>query len=330
MNLADLGYVAAWRLVRLLPRSIAAAAFRAGADHAYRKRGRRVERLAGNLRRVVGPEMPPEELEDLVRQGLRSYARYYLEAFRLPGLSRQQLRDGFRLERHELLGADVAAGRGAVVALPHSGNWDAAGAFVAAMGWPLTTVAERLKPESVYQRWLAFRRQLGMEIIPLTGGQQPPFGVLTERIGAGHVVPLLADRDLSARGIEVTFFDGRTRMPAGPAMLAIRTGAPLYVASLWYDPDGPRGRLVGPIEVPDPDSGTLPERVAVLTQRIADELAVGIARHPEDWHMLQRMWIDEPGTRVTEDQPKQDPPAIPVRRAAQGPVGRPPTAAGSV
>ncbi|MFD0821989.1 phosphatidylinositol mannoside acyltransferase, partial [Micromonospora zhanjiangensis] len=263
------------------------------------------------------PDLPPQRLEELVRRGLRSYARYYLEAFRLPSQSRDQLRDGFRLERHELLGADVAAGRGAVVALPHAGNWDAAGAWVAAMGWPLTTVAERLKPESVYQRWLAFRRQLGMEIIPLTGGQQPPFTVLADRIAQGHVVPLLADRDLSARGIEVRFFDGRTRMPAGPAMLAIRTGAPLYVASLWYEPDGPRGLLEGPLAIPDPDSGTLQERVAELTQRIADRLAAGIARHPEDWHMLQRMWIDEPAT------PADDGLAEPVARK---PVIGPPTA----
>jgi lauroyl/myristoyl acyltransferase len=315
-RLADLGYAAGWRVVRALPGPVAAAAFRLGADRAYRKGGRRIERLAGNLRRVVGPDLPPDEFEALLRRGLRSYARYYLEAFRLPSLSRQQLRDGFRLERHELLAADVAAGRGAVVALPHAGNWDAAGAWVAAMGWPLTTVAERLKPESVYLRWLAFRRQLGMEIIPLTGGQQPPFGVLADRIGQGHVVPLLADRDLSARGVEVRFFNGRTRMPAGPAMLTIRTGAPLYVASLWYEPDGPRGLLEGPLEVPDPGSGTMQERVGVLTQRIADRLAAGIARHPEDWHMLQRMWIDEPATPAGGDGPGE-----PVTR---GPVIGPP------
>src|SRR5690606_6127599 len=123
-----------------------------------------------------------------------------------------------------------SAGRGVIVALPHSGNWDAAGAWVAAHGWPLTTVAERLKPEGLYQRFVAFRNRLGIEIIPTTGSERPPIDLLTERLRAGYVVPLLADRDLSARGVEVTFFGGRTRMPVGPALLALRTGAPLYVA----------------------------------------------------------------------------------------------------
>ncbi|MFC7545311.1 phosphatidylinositol mannoside acyltransferase [Plantactinospora sp. GCM10030261] len=296
MNIADLGYAAAWRLTRTLPRPVAAAAFAAGADQAYRRRGRGVLRLAGNLRRVIGPEPSEAELDDLVRRGMRSYARYFMEAFRLPALTREQVRIGFRLDGEEVLAADVAAGRGAVVALPHAGNWDAAGAWVAAMGWPLATVAERLKPESVYQRFLDFRRGLGMEIVPLTGGEQAPIEVLCDRLAKGYVVPLLADRDLSARGIPVDFFGGRTRMPAGPALLALRTGAPLYTAEMWFEPDAPCARLVGPISVPDPGTGTLAERVAVLTQRIADQLAAGIAAHPEDWHMLQRLWLDVPET----------------------------------
>lgn len=293
MDLAALGILAGWRLVRALPGPLAAAAFRAGADRAHRRGGAAVDRLTGNLRRVVGPELPEAELRQLVRLGLRSYARYWLEAFRLPSLSRQQIRDGFRLGGSEMLGADVAAGRGAVVALPHAGNWDAAGAWVAAQGWPLATVAERLKPEAVFNRFLAFREGLGMEIVPTHGGPRPAFDVLVERIGQGYVVPLLADRDLSARGVEVTFFGGRTRMPPGPALLALRTGAPLYIASMWYEPDGPRGALVGPLELPDPDSAPLDERVRVLTQSIADRLAAGIARNPQDWHMLQRMWLDD-------------------------------------
>ncbi len=186
----------------------------------------------------------------------------------------------------------MAAGRGAVVALPHAGNWDLAGAWVVANEWPLSTVMERLKPEGVYERFVAFRKSLGMEILPTTGGDRPPIDVLTERLTAGAVVPLLADRDLSARGVEVAFFGGRTRMPAGPALLALRTGAPLYVASMWYEPDAACASLEGPLPVPGPQEGTLDVRVRTLTQRIADGLAAGIARHPQDWHMLQRMWLD--------------------------------------
>ncbi|MGY0003894.1 phosphatidylinositol mannoside acyltransferase [Micromonospora sp. I033] len=293
MNLTEAGYVAGWRLVRALPRPVVAAAFRAGADRAHRRGGKGVQRLRVNLRRVVGPELPEAELDELVRAGLRSYARYWLEAFRLPSLSRQQILAGFHLDGQEKLAADVAAGRGAVVALPHAGNWDAAGAWVAATGWPITTVAERLKPEGVYERFLAFRQGLGMEILPTSGGDRPAFDVLVDRLRAGAVVPLLADRDLSARGVEVEFFGGRTRMPPGPALLALRTGAPLYVASLWYEPDGARAAIEGPLELPEEGSAPLDARVRAVTQRIADGLAAGIARHPEDWHMLQRMWLDQ-------------------------------------
>ncbi|GIJ77562.1 KDO2-lipid IV(A) lauroyltransferase [Micromonospora phaseoli] len=292
VNLTELGFVAGWRLLRVLPRPVAAAGFTAVADRAHRRRGAGATRLRANLRRVVGPELPEAELDELVRQGLRSYARYWMEAFRLPALSRQQILSGFRLGGAELLAADVAAGRGAVVALPHGGNWDMAGAWVAANGWPLSTVAERLKQEGVYRRFMAFRERLGMEILPTSGGARPPIDVLTDRLAAGAVVPLLADRDLSARGVEVDFFGGRTRMPAGPALLALRTGAPLYVASMWYEPDAACAALEGPLPVPGPEEGTLDVRVRALTQLIADRLAAGIARHPQDWHMLQRMWLD--------------------------------------
>ncbi|HZN72480.1 MAG TPA: phosphatidylinositol mannoside acyltransferase [Micromonosporaceae bacterium] len=291
-RLMDLGYAAGWRAVRAMPRPVAAGMFRAGADYASRRPGKGTTQLRLNLRRVVGASLSAAEFDALVKAALRSYARYWMEAFRLPSKSREQLREGFHLERGHLLGENVAAGRGSIVALPHAGNWDAAGAWAAANGWPISPVAERLKPEALYERFLAYRQSLGMEIIPLTGGTRPPLDVLADRLGASHIVPLLADRDLSARGVEVTFFGGRTRMPAGPALLALRTGAPLYIADMWYEPDRPVGYLHGPIEVPGPDSGPLDARVRDVTQTIADQFAKGIAAHPEDWHMLQRMWLD--------------------------------------
>ena len=299
MNGVELAYAAGFRVVRALPRSVAWPAFAAVAGYAARrhrrgKGGGGTARLASNLRRVVGDAMSEADFDELMRRALRSYARYYLEAFQLPARTRRQLLDGFRLGRHELLAEDVASGRGAIVALPHGGNWDAAGAWVAAKGWPIIAVAERLKPEGVYERFLDFRRSLGMEIIPTHGGDRPPLDVLEERLRAGYVVPLLADRDLSARGVEVEFFGGRTKMPGGPAVLALRTGAPLYVASMWFEPDAPVGHLDGPIDLPEPGEGALDVRVRIMTQRIADTIAAGIARHPQDWHMLQRLWLDEP------------------------------------
>ncbi|NUT37387.1 MAG: phosphatidylinositol mannoside acyltransferase [Hamadaea sp.] len=284
-RLVEFGFAAGWRLVRALPRPVAAAVFRAGADRAARKKGPGVRRLEGNLAQVVGGPVT----EELLRDAMRSYARYWMESFRLPSLSRQQLLDGFILHDWEKLEEAREKGNGVLVALPHAGNWDAAGAWVTAMGMPLTTVAERLKPEGLYHRFLAYRESLGMKIIPTEGGAAPPTDLLVEALAQNHVVPLLADRDLSRRGVDVRFFGGRARMPAGPALLSLRTGAPLVVANMWYEPEGPRGRLVGPLE--PPAEGTLTERVHALTQAVADEFAKGIARHPADWHMLQKLWL---------------------------------------
>jgi KDO2-lipid IV(A) lauroyltransferase len=264
--------------------------FAAAAELAAQRQGAGTRRLAANLRRVVGPELPEEEFQALVRRALRSYARYWLEAFRLPALGRDEILHTFRVDGEKKLAAHMAAGQGVVVALPHAGNWDLAGAWVAAKGWPITTVAERLKPEGMYERFLAYRRGLGMEIIPLTGGDRPPIDVLVDRVRAGGIVPLLADRDLSSRGVEVDFFGGTARMPPGPALIALRTGAPLYTAAMWFEADRACARLTGPLTVA-PEGG-LDARVRALTQRVADALAEGIARHPEDWHMLQRVWVD--------------------------------------
>lgn len=292
-RLADLGYAAGWRLVRGLPARLAARIFAAAADAAWRRDGPAVRQLARNLQRVLGTPPPAP----MVRQALRSYARYWLEAFRLPTLSQRQIVDTFHLPQRDLLARHLDRGQGVVAALPHMGNWDHAGAWVTANGWPLTTVAERLRPESLFERFVAYRRTLGMEILPLTGGAQPPLDVLTERVRAGAVVPLLADRDLSSRGVPVTFFGEPTRMPAGPALLAIRTGAPLLVASIWYEDGRTCARLD---EVTVATSGSRSEQVAVTTQRIADLMAARIAEHPADWHMLQRLWLADLAARVRE------------------------------
>ncbi len=295
---ASLAYRAAWRLVRTLPAGVAGPGFALAADAAYRRGGPGVRRLAANLRRVVGPELPEDDLQDLVRAGMRSYARYWMEAFRLPAWSREELGRRFVIENEATLRDAVAAGRGVVVALPHAGNWDLAGAWACVTGMPLTTVAERLEPEDLYERFLAYRTSLGMEILPLTGGDRPVLDVLADRLGEGRLVPLLADRDLSARGVPVDFFGARTRMPPGPALLALRTGAPLFAFGMWNTAEATHARLYGPLPVPT--EGDLSVRVATLTQTVADELARGIAAHPEDWHMLQRLWLDDlaPGAQA--------------------------------
>jgi KDO2-lipid IV(A) lauroyltransferase len=260
-----------------LPEPVAAALFTAGADLAAARGGPAVDRLRANLARVA----PDRDLNALTREALRSYARYWREVFRLPGLSAERVEAGTQpRDEHHLLEA-LAAGRGVILALPHTGNWDAAGAWLVGRGVRFTTVAERLKPESLYDRFVAFRESLGMEVLPLTGGR-PPFDTLVERLQAGGTLCLLADRDLSARGVDVDFFGAATRMPAGPASLALRTGAALLPVTLAFRPDG--WSVVFHPQVP-------PSDVATMTQAMADAFARGIAEAPQDWHMLQRLWL---------------------------------------
>jgi KDO2-lipid IV(A) lauroyltransferase len=292
-GLIAFGYAAGWRIIRALPLPAARALFNAAADRGFRGNGPGTQRLRRNLRQVVGPQLPEAELDDLVRAGLRSYARYWMEAFRLPSRTPEQVRTDFRLEPDGEFHAVLAEGKGIIVALPHLANWDAAGAWAVAHGHRLVTVAERLKPEAVYQQFMAYREKLGMEVIPLTGGRRAPLEALAERATQGYAVVLLADRDLSARGVEVRFFGGRTRMPLGPALLAIRTGAPLYACNLRFTDTRTTGTLHR-IELPPESEGPLDARIKIATQRIADVFAIGIAEHPQDWHMLQKMWLDQP------------------------------------
>jgi lauroyl/myristoyl acyltransferase len=285
-RLTELGFAAGWRLVRALPHPVAKTLFTYAADRAHRKNGPGVQRLRRNLTQVVGAEPP----DTLVRDGLRSYARYWMEAFRLPSRSRQQTLDGFHMapEHHDELRAAATTGTGAVLALPHLANWDAAAAWVAANDWPLVTVAERLKPEGVYRRFMAYREKLGMQVVPLTGGGRSPIDILAERLEQGWFVALLSDRDLSRNGVEVEFFGGRTRMPAGPAILAIQTGAPLYAVDLFFTEKQTVGRIR---RITPPTEGSLDVRVKRTTQLLADAFAAGIAAHPQDWHMLQKLWL---------------------------------------
>jgi phosphatidylinositol dimannoside acyltransferase len=310
-RLTDTLYAAGWAAVKRLPEPVARRMGQRIADIAWRRRGKGVLRLEANLARVV-PDAGPERLAELSRAGMRSYLRYWMESFRLPAWSRQRIRDGFECQELHHLTDGLAAGRGVVLALPHMANWDLAGAWVtAALEVPFTTVAERLKPESLYDRFVAYREGLGMEVLPHTGGSA--FGALARRLRSGGLVCLVAERDLSSSGVEVSFFGEATRMPAGPAMLALHTGALLLPVTLWYD-ESPvmHGRVHPPVEVPE--HGTRAEKTAVMTQQVADVFAAGIAEHPQDWHMLQRLWLS--------DLEPRDPGTAP---AAPGP--RPPDAA---
>ncbi|MER6805813.1 MULTISPECIES: phosphatidylinositol mannoside acyltransferase [Streptomyces] len=289
-RLTDALYGAGWSTVKKLPEPVAVRLGRTIADLAWKQRGKGVERLERNYARVV-PDASPERLAELSRAGMRSYLRYWMESFRLPAWSAERIKGGFVPEDIHHLTDGLAAGKGVVLALPHLANWDLAGAWATTeLGIPFTTVAERLKPETLYDRFVAYREGLGMEVLPHSGGSA--FGTLARRLRDGGLVCLVADRDLSASGVEVDFFGETARMPAGPALLAQHTGALLLPATLWYhDSSTMRGRVHPPVEVPR--SGTRAEKTSVMTQALADAFATGIADHPEDWHMLQRLWVKD-------------------------------------
>jgi KDO2-lipid IV(A) lauroyltransferase len=286
------GYASGWSLVKAMPPGLSTRAFRLVADAATVRNGPAVRQLRKNLRRVVGPEMSELRMDALVGAALRSYARYWRETFTLEAMDHAAVAASF--EQHmtgkEHIDAGLAAGKGVILALPHSGNWDASGIWLVHHSGPFTTVAERLRPESVFDRFVAYRESIGMEVIALTGGQRPPTEVLSERLRQNRVVCLLADRDLSRNGIEVSFFGEPTRMPAGPALLAATTGAALLVVhSFFVGADGWGHTVSAPLAIPS--EGRLRDRVSAGTQAMADLFAAGIAQRPADWHMLQRLWL---------------------------------------
>jgi lauroyl/myristoyl acyltransferase len=251
-RLIDAGYGLGWSVVCRAPESWARWAFMAGAEIAWRRQGPRVQVLEANLRRVLGPAADGGELRALSRQSMRSYARYWLEVFRLPVIPVKRLVDGMYEEGSVQIAFDyVAAGRGVVFALPHMGNWDQAAAWIIASGaGSFTTVAERLKPEAVYERFVAFRENLGMEVLPASGGSRP-FGVLAQRLRAGRIVCLPCDRDVTGNGIEVEFFGEKAHMMAGPAALAVQTGRGADPGHALVH----RRRLGSPLPRRDPGAG---------------------------------------------------------------------------
>ncbi|WP_169064231.1 phosphatidylinositol mannoside acyltransferase [Geodermatophilus dictyosporus] len=292
-RLTDLGYAAGWQAVQRLPEPVARGAADAAGRWVAGRGGRGVRQLRANLRVATGGKLDTEELDALTVRALRSYARYWQEAFRLPRLGTERiLRDTVLLGQEHLERARVQ-GRPVVLALPHSGNWDAAGVWLVDwLGGPFLTVAERLRPESLYERFLAFRETLGMRVVPLTGGPRPSSEVLREWLAGGSSVCLLVDRDLGSGGVGVEFFGRPATMPGGPALLAAQTGAALHPAVSRFSERGWVHEVFP--EVPLDGGPRLRDRVTTAMQAVADAFTDGITRAPEDWHVLGRIWADVP------------------------------------
>jgi KDO2-lipid IV(A) lauroyltransferase len=280
------GYLSGWRLVRLLPERAAQAAFRRIADEIFRRDGKGVQRLRSNLARVR-PDVVGDDLDALTHEAVRSYLRYWCESFRLPSWPIEDVvRRTRTVDEHHVRDA-YAAGRGVVVPLPHMGNWDWAGAWACATGMPLSTVAERLQPERLYDEFVAYRNTLGMEILPLTGGDAA-LPRLEEWVRSGGLVCLLADRDLSRTSVEVELCGAPARMPRGPALLARRTGAPLVPVTLHYAGPDMVITFHAPVPHAEGDAG-----LVTMMQGVADAFTRAFRAHPQDWHMMQRVFAED-------------------------------------
>jgi len=284
-NLSAYLYFAGWRVVRWLPESTAYKLAYLVSDFLVRRNGKSVQRLRSNLSRTQ-PGMTTLDLDLLVIEAMRSYMRYWCDTFRLPDWSKKRILETVTVTNEHLLIDAIAAKTGVIVAVPHAGNWDHAGAYFCAKGIRLVTVAERLKPEKLFLKFLAYRQAMGMEVLPLDGRV---LNTLEERLNEGALVALVSDRDLSRSGIEVEFFGGKARMPAGPALLALRTKAPLITAFVSYTESGVHIEFRN---IMVPSSGDESSKVKKIVQMTAQYFEDGISESPEDWHMLQRIWID--------------------------------------
>jgi KDO2-lipid IV(A) lauroyltransferase len=284
-NLSAYAYFAGWRIVRWLPERTAYRLAYAAADFLTKRKGKNVSRLRSNLQRTK-PNMTELDLDLLLIDAMRSYMRYWCDTFRFPDWSPERVRETVSVTNEHLLLDAISAKTGVIVTLPHAGNWDHAGAYFCGKGINLVTVAEHLKPEKLFLKFLSYRQAMGMEVLPLDGRV---LGTLEQRLRQGALVALVADRDLSRSGIAVTFFGAPSRMPPGPAILALKTDAPLITAFVSYTETGIH---IDFNQVSLPASGSDEEKISHIVQDMAQQFEVGITAHPEDWHMLQRIWTD--------------------------------------
>jgi lauroyl/myristoyl acyltransferase len=264
-------YLIGWRVVRFLPEKFAYKLFYAIGDYVYRRNGKSIKRLKGNLQRVT--KFDGVELDNLTKDAMRSYMRYWCDTFRFPDWSKSRIFDRVELVDSHFLTDPLDQGKGVVVALPHAGNWDHAAAYFLGRGYKAVTVAERLKPERLFQAFLKYRQDIGLEILSTDMRTVP---TLIDRAKNGFIIALVADRDLSSNGVEVDFFGGTAKMPAGPSLIAERAEVDLVGAFISYTSSGIKIKF---------------SKLEKNVQAQANFFATEIAKRPVDWHMLQRIWI---------------------------------------
>jgi KDO2-lipid IV(A) lauroyltransferase len=282
-----LAYEVVRATARALPEHTGRAVFRAAGTLAYHLVPGVRATVAANQAQVLGRPADDPLVVASTREAFRSYGRYWFDTFHLARMGDDQVLEHVRCDTQDRLDRVSEAGTGAILALPHMGNWDAAGRWMAARGTPVVSVAEELKPRRLFELFLQHRAELRIDIIGLTVGG----GVgrqLTEALAAGRFVALVADRDLTGRGIEVEMFGRPRRIPIGPALLSVTTGVPLMVCPVFSTPSGWTIRIGEPI--PMPEGGDRRAHVADVARRMAVEFERAISEAPSDWHLFQPGW----------------------------------------
>jgi phosphatidylinositol dimannoside acyltransferase len=285
------GYRTGAAVARWLPGIVAeglAPPIALGVSFANAERRAMIER---HLRRV-NPQWPTVRIRQAVQAAFDSYARYWIESLRLPSLSARTVAAGFRIVGFSHITTALDRGTGAILALPHLGGWEWAGRWLGDIGYRSTVVVERLEPPELFDWFVKLRRDLGMNVVPL--GPSAATAVL-RALRDNQIVCLLSDRDIQGGGPKVEFFGEGTTLPAGPATLALRTGAPILpVAAYFTRQVNGHFTIVRP-PVSATREGSLRDDVTRVTQALAHEFEYLIRRAPDQWHMFRPNWPSDPG-----------------------------------
>ena len=242
--------------------------------------------VSRHMRRVQ-PEFSIRQNRRAVQKSYESYARYYVETFRLPYLNSKQIQSGVSIEGFEHIESGLKLGKGVILALPHLGGWEWSGRWLIQSGQKLNAVVEKLESQQLFEMFLQLRRNYGVQVIPLDDSA----GVAVQQaLARNEIVALLSDRDIQGTGVDIEFFGERTTIPTGPAFFALRTGAALVPLATYFSKrlDGHETIVRSAIKVER--LATLREDVQRISQHLAIELELLIRRDPAQWHLFQPNW----------------------------------------
>jgi|RhiMetdeSRZDD1v2_1073273.scaffolds.fasta_scaffold62111_2 lauroyl/myristoyl acyltransferase len=291
MDLVTPAYQAAAAVAQRLPRPIVEGLGPQAAG-LWSLRPSEQRKMVASHQRRVQPGLDGPDLRRQVAAVYRSYGRYWAESFRLPAVSPDELDQRLTVEGYEHIERAMDRGLGPIAVLPHMGSWEWCAYWLTRVqGIAVTAVVEQLEPPALFAWFQEYRRRIGMEIVPLGPGAARE---VTRALKAKHIIALLSDRDIAGGGVAVEFFGEKTTLPAGPATLALRTGAALLPVGIYDGRDGAHHGIVRP-PLPTDRTGSLREDVARVTQDMARAFEELIRLAPDQWHLLQPNWPSDHG-----------------------------------